>query len=130
MAAITKIGGGVRTTTEQTGTTLSSIALAAPGPGFVNRVLAVHATQKGGTSVEMRTEVQHSASVQDATGVIVKVGRTQRAAGAASQFNLIGSKQVPIATGGNNQQTSINITGDVADSTETHLTVVWDTARI
>lgn len=130
MAVITKLGGGVKSHTEQTGTTLTSIALAAPGAGFANRVLAVYASQSGGTSVQMRTEAQHSASTQDATGIIVNLARTARLAGGGCSVALVGSKQVPVTIGGNNQQTSINIAGNVNDSAETHITVIADTVRI
>ncbi len=131
MALITKQSvGGRRSHSEQLGTTLSSIVLAAPGAGYANRVRTIYASQLGGTSVSMRVEMQHSASVQDPTGVIVNLGRVGRtaAATAVSSFAAEPGDNGPV--GGNNQQTTITVAGNVNDSLETHLVVVADTVKV
>lgn len=129
MALITKAGGQSRTHTEQTGTTVTSIALAAPGKGFANRIRAIFAVQTGGTSVQMIVNVQHNASAEDPTGVNINIARVARAAGSQSNYHFSGGKDAGFV-GGENQQTTIGVSGNVNDSTETHLTIVADVVRV
>lgn len=128
MAAVKKSGGGVSTISEDTGVAVSSIVLVAPGAGYANRILAIFAQQVGGTSVQMIVNLQQSASAQDPVGVNVNLARVQRTAGQASNFQFVGGKGAPII-GGNNQQTSINVNGNVNDSTETDLVIVADVVK-
>jgi len=129
MANITKTGQGARVIAETAVAALSNIVLVAPGPGFANRVRSIVCTQQGGTSVTMRVQVAHSASVQDPTGVTIDLARVRRTAGQESNFQFIGGRENGII-GGDNQQTDINITGNVGDSTETDCVVVADVVKV
>jgi len=108
---------------------VSSVVLAAPGAGFANRVLSIVAMQRGGTSVRMIVNVSHSASAQDAVGVNLNIANVRRVAGQESNFQYSAPDGGGIK-GGNNQQTTIGINGDVNDSTETVLYVEADRVRV
>lgn len=132
MALVTKRGGRTTTNSEQTGTTVTSIALGAPGVGFANRIRAIIATQRGGTSVNMIVNMTHSAAAApgDNVGVNVNLANVGRTAGAnnASNFSEVYGDNGPC--GGSNQQTTINVNGNVNDSAETHLVVIADIVKL
>ena len=122
-------GGGVKNYAEQ-GTTVESIAVPAPGKGYANRIRKIIAVQRGGTSVRMIVNLQHSASTEDPTGLNIDIGYVQRVAGQVSQYILTGGTDKEGLIGGENQQTTVGVSGDVNDSTVTALIVVADTVKV
>lgn len=125
MALISKSAGGWTTSADELAAAIVSVTLPAPPPGYCNVVKRIFGYMRGGTSTQLRLNWQSSpvAGSPDTVTMNRNLQELTRTAGLAQSVDLNAGEAV--IAGGNGQQTDIGLSGNVADSTQCGLWVIW-----